>query len=241
MILDEWRGTTFIGECRVFWRVLDYCICLEETALMWFEVILMWFEFDLAPCLLLTLCMREESALGMRDVLSGKCCLFCLLWMLWRESAFELCAFGGKWLSNLLLNYVGEMRAGCAFWSDVWCLLPFCLAPFEMMLDAFCRCCLMVMESCRVPHAEMALLGISLTLGFGFVRPFCCFALGILTVDFCFLDAPLNWLLFWIWCWMVMPWWKLQRSCSFFFILSLPWNCGPMRFMNEVAREFWQE
>ena len=99
---------------------------------MWFEVILMWFECDLAPCLLLTLCMREESALGMLDVLSGKCCLLCLLWMLlsWRESAFELCAFGGKWLSNLLL-------AGCAFWSDVWCLCRGVMPLVERM------------ESCR--------------------------------------------------------------------------------------------
>ena len=54
-------------------------------------------------------------------------------------------------------------------------------ASVEMIVDAFC-----------LLHAEMALLGISLTLGFGFVRPFCCFALGILAVDFCFLDAPLN-------------------------------------------------
>ena len=194
------EGTRFIRECRVFWRILDYCICLEESAwgdldVIWGDLYVNWLwfgslsSFDFMP---------EESALGMRDALSGKCCLLCLLWMIlsWRESAFELCAFGGKWLSNLIV------LAGCAFWSNVWCLLSsYFLSLFDGLMPFGER-----MECYR----EVAF--IILILVFGFVRPLCCFAFcfwiriaflsscwRVFAFELCCLDA-----LSWWWCLLVM-------------------------------------
>ena len=128
MIQYEWRGTRFIGESRVFWRVMNYYMMSCLCCLLWMSAagfVFFWFAFE-------------------RDFMHAWCpvsvCISTFFEMLSHLSSFnERFWAGGNLLLNcaplevsalstfvalflwesLLLNYVGWMRL-LKWWLFCW-------------------------------------------------------------------------------------------------------------------------